>query len=416
MEPPDVGGRNGIDLPEVRVLKSEINHSGALIITIESMKDTATCHRCGKTIRKFHGHDDWVEIRYLPVFGRPTYLRYRPKRYRCEHCEGRPTTSQRLDWHEPHSPNAFMYEQHILLQLVNATIEDVAMKEQISAASIVGILERYISAKIDWSQFTRLGQLGLDEIALTKGHGNFVAIVTSRSESGRIRLLAVLPNREKATVVDFLRSIPQRLKNTIECGCCDMYEGYTEALREELPWVRIVIDRFHVTEAYRDGLDSLRKQELARLKKELSAPDYKLLKGSMWALRKETQDLTQEEKQTLERLFGWSPKLKTAYELQNALTAIFDEHLSVEVAKVKLEKWMVAVSKSGLTCYKDFIKTLDHWWNDILNYFVARNSSGFIEGLNNKIKVIKRRCYGITNVAHLFQRIYLDLEGFRLFA
>jgi transposase len=291
-----------LDLPDVRVLKSEINRTGALIITVESAKDTATCHRCGKTIRKFHGHDDWVEIRYLPVFGRPTYLRYRPKRYRCENCEGHPTTSQRLDWHEPNSPNAFMYEQHILLQLVNATIEDVAVKEQISAASIVGILERYISAKVDWSQFNRLGQLGLDEIALTKGHGNFVAIVTSRSESGRIRLLAVLPDREKATVVDFLRSIPQRLKNTIECGCCDMYEGYTEAMREELSGVRIVIDRFHVTEAYRDGLNSLRKQELARLKKELSAQDYKLLKGSMWALRKETQDLTQEENQTLDSL------------------------------------------------------------------------------------------------------------------
>ena len=405
-----------LDLPEVRVLKSEINDTGALIITIESTKDIGTCHRCGKTIRKFHGHDDWVEIRYLPVFGHPAYLRYRPKRYRCENCEGHPTTSQRLDWHEPNSPNAFMYEQYILLQLVNATIEDVAVKERINAASIVGILGRYISVKVDWSQFTRLGQLGLDEIALTKGHGNFVAIVTSRSECGRIRLLAVLPDREKATVVDFLRSIPQRLKKTIECGCSDMYEGYTEAIREELPEVRIVIDRFHVTEAYRDGLDSLRKQELPRLKKELSTQDYKLLKGSLWALRKETQDLTQKENQTLERLFRWSPKLKTAYELQNALTAIFEEHLSVEVAKVKLEKWMVAVFKSGLTCFKDFIKTLDHWWDDILNYFVARNSSGFIEGLNNKIKVIKRRCYGITNVAHLFQRIYLDLEGFRLFA
>jgi transposase len=68
----------------------------------------------------------------------------------------------------------------------------------------------------------------------------------------------------------------------------------------------------------------------------------------MWALRKETQDLTKEENQTLERLFRWSPNLKTAYELQNALTAIFDEHISVEVAKVKLEKWMVAVSKNGL--------------------------------------------------------------------
>jgi transposase len=195
-----------------------------------------------------------------------------------------------------------------------------------------------------------------------------------------------------------------------------MYEGYTEAIREELPGIRLVIDRFHVTEAYRNGLDSLRKQELNRLKKELPASDYQQLKGSMWALRKEPQDLTQEEKKTLERLFQYSPKLKMAYELQNSLTTIFDAPISVEAAKVRMEKWLVAVFKSGLDCFKDFIKTLDHWWNEILNYFIARESSGFVEGLNNKIKVIKRRCYGITNIAHLFQRIYLDLEGYRLFA
>ena len=405
-----------LDLPEVKVLKSEISREGDLIITVESTKDTAVCHRCGKVIRKFHGHDDWVLLRYLPVFGRPTYLRYRPRRYRCEYCDNRPTTAQRLDWHEPNSPNAFVYEQHILLQLVNSTIEDVAVKEQISAASIVGILDRYIGTKVDWSQYSQLGELGLDEIALKKGHGEFVVIVTSRSKSGRIRLLAVLAEREKAAVVDFLRSIPQRLKDTIECGCCDMYEGYTEAIREELSGVRLVIDRFHITEAYRNGLEGLRKKELNRLKKELSVQDYKLLTGSLWALRKDKQDLSQEENQILARLFQWSPNLKAAYELQNSLTAIFDAHISVEAAKVKIEKWLVAVFKSGLDCFNAFIKTLDHWWDEILNYFVARESSGFVEGLNNKIKVLKRRCYGITNLAHLFQRIYLDLEGYRLFA
>lgn len=405
-----------LDLPNVKVIKSEIKGTGDLIITVESTKDTAVCHRCGRIIRRFHGHDDWVELRYLPVFERRTYLRYRPRRYRCDDCTGQPTTSQRLDWHEPNSPNSFAFEQRILLQLVNATMEDVAVKEQISLASIKGIVDRYISAKVDWYQFSRLEQLGLDEIALTKGHGNFVVIVTSRSQTGRIRLLGVLPNREKATVVEFLRSIPQRLKNTIESGCCDMYEGYTEAIREELPDVRLVIDRFHVTEAYRDGLDGLRKKELKRLKKELKPQEYKLLKGSMWALRKKTQDLSTEESQTLETLFHWSPKLKTAYELQNSLTAVFDEHISVNLAKAKIEKWMVAVVKSGLDCFNDFIKTIDHWWNDIFNYFVARDSSGFIEGFNNKIKVLKRRCYGITNPAHLFQRLYLDLEGYRLFA
>jgi transposase len=405
-----------LDLPEVKVLKSEINKAGELIITIESTKNTAVCHRCGKMVRKFHGHDDWVQLRYLPVFGRPTYLRYRPKRYRCENCDGRPRTAQRLDWHEPNSPNAFDYERHILLHLVNSTVEDVAVKEQISYDSVVGILDRYIGKKVDWSQCTRLGELGLDEIALKKGHGDFVVIVTSRSENGRIGLLAVLADREKATVVEFLRSIPQRLKNTLECGCCDMYEGYTEAIREELSGVRLVIDRFHVAEAYRDSLEELRKRELKRLKKELTAQEYKLLKGSMWALRKEKQDLRQEERETLEILFRLSPDLKTAYELQNRLTDIFDEQISVDVAKGKIEKWMVTVFKSGLDCFNNFIKTLDHWWNEILNYFVARESSGFVEGLNNKIKVLKRRCYGITNVTHLFQRIYLDLEGYRLFA
>lgn len=405
-----------LDLPEVKVLKSEINRTGELIITIESTKDSGICHGCDRMIKKFHGHDDWVQLRYLPVFGHPTYLRYRPKRYRCEDCDGRPTSSQRLDWHEANSPNTFAYEQHILLQLVNATIEDVSVKEQISYASVVGILDRYISTKVDWSQFSQIGQLGLDEIALKKGHADFVVIVTSRSKNGQIRLLAVLPDREKVTVVDFLRSIPQRLKETIECGCSDMYEGYTEAVREELSGVRLVIDRFHVAERYREGMDSSRKQELARLKKELPAEDYKLLKGSMWALRKAQQDLAQEENKILERLFQWSPKLKKAYELQNALTAIFDEPISVEVAKVKMEQWMVAVFKSGLDCFKDFIKTLDYWWDEILNYFIARESSGFVEGLNNKIKVIKRRCYGITNIAHLFQRIFLDLEGYRLLA
>jgi transposase len=405
-----------LDLPDVRVLKSEITKAGELIITVESTKETAVCQRCGKVIRKFHGHDDWVKLRYLSVFGHPTYLRYRPKRYRCEFCDGQPTSSQSLAWHEPNSPNAFAYEEHILLQLVNATIEDVAVKEGLSYDSVLGILDRHIRAEVDWSQHSKIGRLGLDEIALKKGHGDFVVIVTSRLDNGRLGILAVLADREKTTVVEFLRSIPQRLKNTIECACCDMYEGYTEAIREELPDVRLVIDRFHVTRAYRDGLDALRKTELKRLKKELSPQEYKLLKGSLWTLRKERQDLTPEEHQTLERLFRLSPDLKTAYDLQNQLTDIFEAQISVEIAKAKIEKWMVAVFKSGLKCFKDFINTLDHWWNEILNYFVARETSGFVEGFNNKLKVLKRRCYGITNLAHLFQRIYLDIEGYRLFA
>ena len=405
-----------LDIPEVRVLKSEMNKAGELIITVESTKETAVCQRCGRVIAKFHGYDSWVKLRYLPVFGHPTYLRYRPKRYRCEDCDGGPTTSQRLDWHEPNSPNTFAYEQYILLQLVNATVEDVSRKERLAYDKVLGIVDRYICTEVDWSQYSALETIGLDEIALKKGHRDFVVIVTARLKHGRVVLLGVLENRQKETVVEFLRSIPERLKRSMVAACCDMYEGYTEAIREELPHVRLVIDRFHVARAYRDGLDHLRKAERKRLKSELPEQEYKALKGSMWALRKEKQDLSSEERRTLSYLFRLSPDLKAAYQLQNHLTEIFEEPLSLKVAETKIRKWIIAVAKSGLRCFDKFIDTLARWWKEILNYFVDRETSGFVEGFNNKIKVLKRRSYGMTNLKHLFQRIYLDLEGYSLFA
>ena len=71
---------------------------------------------------------------------------------------------------------------------------------------------------------------------------------------------------------------------------------------------------------------------------------------------------------------------------------------------------------SGLQCYERFLQTLDTWRDEITTYFLNRHNSGFVEGLNNKIKVLKRRCYGIFNLPHLFQRLFLDLAGYRLFA
>jgi transposase len=229
-------------------------------------------------------------------------------------------------------------------------------------------------------------------------------------------ILAVLPDRQKDTVVEFLRSIPESLKQSIHTVCCDMYEGFIEAVREELSHVRIVIDRFHVARAYRDGLDDLRKQELKRLKEELPAKQYQQLKGSLWAVRKKPADLTPEERRILRLLFRYSPKLKQAYDLQQQLTEIFDQHISPAIAKTRIRAWIKRVARSGLRCFDKFINTLGRWWQEIINYFVNRDNSGFVEGLNNKLKVLKRRCYGLFNLKHLFQHIFLDLEGYRLFA
>ena len=103
-------------------------------------------------------------------------------------------------------------------------------------------------------------------------------------------------------VVEFLRLIPQRILQRVRSVCCDLWEAYTEAIREELPTVRIVADRFHVTRHYRDAADEVRKQELHRLKKELSEEAYKTLKGSMHAFRKNARDLNNWTFDNLKRL------------------------------------------------------------------------------------------------------------------
>ena len=141
-----------LDVPDVRVLQTSLGERGELIITVESTKGGTACSKCGKWITKPHGRDEWVTIRHLPVFGRPSYLRYRPKRYQCQNCEGRPTTTEVLDWHEAKSPHSFAYDNQILLHLVNLTVEDVSLKESLSYASVEGVLERRIDCRVDWSQ------------------------------------------------------------------------------------------------------------------------------------------------------------------------------------------------------------------------------------------------------------------------
>ena len=90
-----------LEIQDVQVLKTEINPAGEVIITVESTKKETRCRKCGRTITKFHGYDDWVQVRYLPVFGRASYLRYRPRRYQCMTCADHATTTQRLEWHDP---------------------------------------------------------------------------------------------------------------------------------------------------------------------------------------------------------------------------------------------------------------------------------------------------------------------------
>lgn len=404
-----------LNLPDIQVLKVEITER-EIRCDIESTRGYSLCHRCGQKATRFFEHGETLTLRHLPICEKEVFLSLRTKRYRCLDCDGRPTTTERGDWYDADAKCTKAFAEFLLRALVNSTISDVSIKYRVPYDRVRGVLGRYVRGEVEWDQFEHLRQLGLDEISLLKGHGDFVTIVSTRNDQGKPLVLAVLKDRKKETVVAFLKSIPERLRATVEEVCTDLYEGFLKAAEEVLPQAKVVGDRFHVAKLYRAALDDLRKREMKELRRILDKQEYAGLKGILWALRKKPEDLEPEEQEVLELLFKCSRDLRKAYALREKLTQIFDKKQSPEAAREAIRGWIAEVKRSGLDCFDKFIATIKEHLEIITNYFTHRSSSGWVEGLNNKIKVLKRRCYGIANPISLFRRIWLDLCGYEAFA
>jgi transposase len=298
-----------------------------------------------------------VRLRHLPLFHVPVFVELQPKRYRCPFCSGNPTATQRCEWYEPRSPNTKAYEQWALRMLINATVTDAAPKLGVSEETIDGILDRWIERAVDWDAREKLGVIGIDEIMLKRGHRDFVVLVTVPIEEGGVEIVAVLADRKKETVAAFPRAVPETLRCTIERACTDMYEGFVRAIEEEVPWVEIVIDRFHVARACRDCADTVRKKELKRLKKALPKAEYAKTKGAMWPFRKGSGDLEPQERELLERVFSSSPKIEVAYHLREDLTELFERDYTKAGAKYAIRAWGKQVRPSGLAEFESFLGT-----------------------------------------------------------
>jgi transposase len=404
-----------LNWPDVRLLSTHRTGQGHGLIRVESTLEGTRCRRCGREIRDLHGLDAVVRLRHLPLFDVPVFLELRPKRSRCPCCVGAPTTPPRGAWDEPRRPNTKADEPWALRMVINATVTDAACKLGVSEEPLDGSLDRWIERAVDWDAWERLGVLGLDEIALKRGHRDVVTLVTVPLEGRGVEIVAGRADRQQETVAAFLRTIPEPLRHTIERAGTEMYEGFVRASEEELPWVKIVIARVHGARAYRDGADMGRKKALKRLKSQWPKAEYAEITGAMWPFRQRPGDLDPQDWELLERLFTSSPQIAAADHLREDLTALFERDDTKTGAKRAIRAWCKRVRQSGRAEFERFLGPIERWMEEITHDFQGRQTSGFVEGLNNRVKVLTRRGDGIFNIGRLFQRLTLDLHGDQLF-
>jgi transposase len=133
-----------LDIPDVEIVSTKVTNDGRLIIRVESELGTTQCGICGQEIACRYGHGQERTLRHLPVLNMATYIKIRPRRGQCRECEHEPTTTQVLGWYQERSPHTKAYDQWLLKQLVNTTIEDVSMRENIGYDAVLGALDRQI--------------------------------------------------------------------------------------------------------------------------------------------------------------------------------------------------------------------------------------------------------------------------------
>ena len=137
-----------------------------------------------------------------------------PVRYICEYCDDHPTTTEQYDWTDRNATITKGLEEYIMRSLIHSTIHDVSIKEKLGHKVIQAALDRLVTGHVDWSHFKSLDTIGIDEIALKKGHDEYMTIISAQLNDGRIRVLAVIEGRGKADIKSFFESIPLRLQNT----------------------------------------------------------------------------------------------------------------------------------------------------------------------------------------------------------
>lgn len=229
-------------------------------------------------------------------------------------------------------------------------------------------------------------RLSIDEVSQRKGHQDFVTVV---SDIDRRLLLEVIDSHKQENIIEVLKQQPIEVRSSVQEVSVDMWGGFPKVVREVFPNAQIVFDRFHVMRPVNEELNKVRKQVKMTWK------------NSKFILLKNGVDLMESERVKLEVILSHSKRLKLAYELKEEFREIFETCRTVEEGREQFAKWL----KKARSIYCDVITTIRNHLDGICNYFLSRTTSGVMEGINNRIKLIKRQAYGFVNFDNFRARL-----------
>lgn len=377
-----------LDITGFRVTSVETRGT-ELHLRLECDSGTAVCSRCGHVTHQVRQRVQRV-VRDLPLSGKACYLHLERRYFDCLQCHH--NFPESFEFVDPKRRYTRRYEESLFHQVRRTTAKTVAEWEGLTDKAVTRIFLHQAWRHLPTDPFHGVTRVGIDEIAERKGKQSYDLVVYDLDAGIPIE---VLENRTQAELLAYLNALPLQVLQRITEVCIDMWRPYATVVTSVLSHARLVVDRFHVMKVVNNDLNTLKKAVKKDLPDDAKACHYPLLKNE--------QDLTEKQQNILEQVYVASPQLKEAHQLKEEFRQIFEADNTVEQGQKSLQGWLKKAEKAKL--FSDAVKTIKNWFQPITNYFAQRTTNGPAEGINNKIKVIKRMAYGFRNFANFRVRI-----------
>ena len=361
------------------------------------------CGTCGALCVTIH---DWAErwVRELPVFGRPCRLLVHRCRLWCANCGG--PKVERLSWLEPWARHTVRFGASVARLCKVATHKHVAREYGIDRKTVKNIDKRHMERELGPVDLSDVRLLVMDEFAIQKGHRYATVMVEPR----RKEVLWVGRGNGRKDIRPFFEALGEAGRRRIEAVAMDMNAAYAQEVRAQCPQAEIVYDLFHVVAKYgREVIDRVRVDEANRLKHDKAG--RKVVKGARWLLLRNARNIVRhKDRVRLKELLAANRKLATVYVLKDDLKHLWD-YTYPGAARRFWEQWYSRAIRSRIEPLKAFAKKLKGYLDGILAHCRFPLHTSLIEGINNKIKVIKRMAYGYRDDDYFFLKIRQAFPG-----